>query len=269
MSQQLIKISFIGYGNMAKAIAKSLSHQKKYQLRAASPSLSVGVNSNGIHTHHDNIAILHDADLIVLAVKPQKMEEVLMHINHAIPSKSLVISVAAGLNLSWLQHRISEQQPIIRSMPNIAATINKGATPLIANASVNSTQKEIAEHLFACSGLVTWLENEADIDIFTALSGSGPAYFFLFLEEMVSAAERLGLSKEVAKAFSLQTMVGAAGLAQQSTLDFNELRRKVTSPGGTTAAAIKVFQEHQFDQLLFNAMNAAYNRAKEIGANNA
>ena len=268
MSNQVLKISFIGYGNIAKAIAKSLSNSDRYQLRAASPSLQIGIDADGIATHHNNLAILSDADMIILAVKPTKMQEVLLQINQAIPKNCLVISVAAGLCLTWLEKHIPQYQPIVRSMPNIATAVKKGATPLIANQFVNRKQKDDVARLFEYSGMIAWLENESEMDIFTALSGSGPAYVFLFLEAMARAAEQLGLSKELAKAFTLQTIVGAADLARESQFEFNELRKKVTSPGGTTAAAIHVLQEQHIEQILFNAIEAAYSRAKELGEQN-
>lgn len=267
MSKQILKISFIGYGNIAKAIAKSLSNSTCYQLRAASPSLQIGINVDGIATHYDNLAIISDADIIILAVKPAKMQEVLLQISQAIPTNCLVISVAAGLYLSWLEKHIPQCQPIVRSMPNIAATVKKGATPLIANQFVSEKQKEDAAHLFECSGLIAWLDNENEMDIFTALSGSGPAYFFLFLEVMASAAEKLGLSKDIAKKFTLQTIIGAAALAKECPFEFSELRKKVTSPGGTTAAAIQVLEEQHIGQIIFDTIEAAYVRAKELGKN--
>lgn len=267
MSNQILKICFIGYGNIAKAIAKSLSNNAHYQLHAASPSLQVSIDTYGITTHHNNLAILNQADIIILAVKPDKMQDVLLQINPVIPKNCLVISVAAGLSLSWLEQHLPQEQAIIRSMPNIATTVKQGATPLIANQWVNNKQKDEATRLFECSGLIAWLENENEMDIFTALSGSGPAYVFLFLEAMASAAIKLGLSKEMAKAFSLQTLIGAATLAGESQSEFSELRKKVTSPGGTTAAAIQVLQDQHMSQIIAKAIEAAYYRARELGLN--
>jgi pyrroline-5-carboxylate reductase len=260
----VLKISFIGYGNMAKAMAKSLSAIPCYQLKAASPSQQIGMNVHGIDTHPNNLEVLDDADIVILAVKPAKMQEVLLSVKEFLPKNCLLISVAAGLGLSWLAKYTPQNQAIVRSMPNIATAVNKGAIPLIANHFVNQQQKEVCTQLFAHMGLVSWLDNENELDIFTALSGSGPAYVFLFLEAMQKAAEQLGLAAAQAKSFSLQTIIGAADLAKESQSEFAELRKKVTSPAGTTAAAIQVLQNQQFEQVIFNAMEAAYNRAKEL-----
>jgi pyrroline-5-carboxylate reductase len=151
-------------------------------------------------------------------------------------------------------------------MPNIPIAVDQGATPLIANAYVTSKQKRLVTQLFQASGLITWIANENDIDSFTALSGSGPAYVFLFMEAMIKAAQKLGLSKEIARAFTLQTVIGAANLAKNSTIDVSVLRKKVTSPSGTTAAALDILQQQGFDELIFQAMKAACERSQQLGS---
>ncbi|OGV28052.1 MAG: pyrroline-5-carboxylate reductase [Legionellales bacterium RIFCSPHIGHO2_12_FULL_37_14] len=265
MANKILQISFIGYGNIAKAIAKSLVKEKNYCLKAAAPSLKIGVDAAKVATHNNNLAILTDADLVILALKPANMQEVLAEISPAIPPNCLVISVATGLNLAWLKAHLPKDQPIVRSMPNVATAVKKGATPLIANEFVTKKQKNVAARLFKSSGIITWLEDEALLDIYTALSGSGPAYIFLFLEEMANAAEKLGLKKDMAKKFALQTVIGAAALAQGTKLPFSELRKSVTSKGGTTAAAIKVFHEQNIAEIMYAAIKAAYIRAQELG----
>jgi len=259
-----MKISFIGYGNIAQAMTKSLTNHLNYKLQAASPSLQIGVNADNVFTHHDNLAIMNGADVIVIAVKPIKVAEVLAQINHAIPPNCLLISLAAGLSLSWLEKHCVEKQAIIRAMPNTPIAVKKGATPLIANQFVSREQKEFSTNLFQCMGMSTWVTNEDNMDVFTALSGSGPAYVFLFLEAMIHAAEKLGLEEDVAQAFALQTMTGAVELANASKLSVNELRKKVTSSGGTTAAAIQVLKEEKFEEIVFKAMSAAFMRSKEL-----
>ncbi len=262
----LMKIHFIGFGNMAKAIAHSLCGQLNYHLTATSPSLNEGKTSEGIITHPHNLVGIKEADLVILAVKPTKMATVLSEIKEALPKHCLLISVAAGLSLNWLGQHCRPGQPIIRSMPNIAITLGKGATPLIANSFVNDEQKGIAEQIFKNSGIVSWTTEEKDIDAFTALSGSGPAYVFFFLEALIDSAKKLGLNEEIARTFTLQTVVGALELASNSTLEIKELRKKVTSPAGTTAAAIDILEQQGFAELLFKAMEAAYERAKQLGA---
>lgn len=259
-----MNICFIGFGNMAKAIALGLSKQSNYQITATAPSLKKGKTAEGIITEPNNLEGILNADLIILAVKPAKMAEVLTQIKPKIPKHCLLISVAAGLNLNWLEKHCPAGQAIVRSMPNIPIMVEKGATPLIANRHTSPEQKRWAAELFRCSGLIAWTENEADLDSFTALSGSGPAYVFLFLESLVAAAQKLGLNENLAKSFALQTVAGAVEMATNSELALSELRKKVTSPAGTTAAAIAIFEEQGFTDLIFKAMDAAHTRAKEL-----
>lgn len=262
-----MNISFIGFGHMAKAIATKLAMDKNYQLRAASPSLSVGTNRLGVETHHDNLKILPDADVVILAVKPAQMAAVMQQIHAAIPTHAVVISIAAGISLSWFEQRY-RRLPIVRSMPNIGSASGKGATPLIANHLVSSAQKKWVEDIFNAIGITTWAKNEDEMDAFTALSGSGPAYVFLFIEAMIDGACALGLDKQTATAFALQTIDGALNLARKNTESIAELRKQVTSPAGTTAAAINVFQHQGLNGLVDSAMKAAFKRAKELGSVN-
>jgi pyrroline-5-carboxylate reductase len=260
-----MKVSFIGYGNMAKAITKSLSNHPNYQIHAAAPSLQIGMNTDGVSTHYDNLAVAKDADVIILAVKPKQVTAVLTQIKPAIPPQCILISLAAGITLPCLENYSPEKLAIVRSMPNVCVAVQQGATPLIANSLVTAHQKDIVTQLFQHSGIVAWITQEDDMDIFTALSGSGPAYVLLFLEAMMHAAERLGLSKELAQTFSRQTVSGAIALANLSPLELSELRQTVTSPGGTTAAAIEVLQQENFALVLSHAIEAACKRAKELG----
>lgn len=262
-----MNICFIGFGNMAQAIAQGLSSQGSlYQIVATAPSLQEGRTAEGILTHHDNLSSISKADLVVLAVKPTKVAEILAEIKTKLPKHCLLLSVVAGLSLDWLEQHCGAGQAIVRSMPNLPIAVAKGATPLIANRHVSRRQKRWAEALFQCSGLICWTDNEKDIDSFTALSGSGPAYVFLFLEAMIEAAQHLGLNEDLAKDFSLQTLAGALKMATHSKLSINELRAKVTSPAGTTAAAIAILEEGGFKDLLFKAMDAARTRARELGS---
>ncbi len=259
-----MKISFIGYGNIAKAITMGLRNHAN-ELRAASPSLPNGVDEHGTKTYSDNLAVIPNADILILAVKPAQMSAVLDQINPAmIPAHSTIISIASGLSLSWFEKYLPDIA-IVRAMPNIASALGKGATPMIANPFVTKEQRQKAEKVFTSLGLVTWVQNENDINAFTALSGSGPAYIFMFIEAMIKAAIRLGIEKDVAKAFALQTFEGALGLAKDTKLSLSELRKTVTSPAGTTAAAIEVLTQHGFDAILDEAMHAACERARQLG----
>ncbi|RUR19266.1 pyrroline-5-carboxylate reductase [Legionella sp. km535] len=259
-----MKISFIGFGNMAKAIARGLSQQESWSLSAASPSLTTGMNQEGIHTHHDNKEVVNNADVIILAVKPTQMSTVLKEITPLIPQNCLLISVAAGLSLSWFAQYCASSQALIRTMPNTPASIGLAATPMIANEATTNEQKQWAELIFSKIGLTTWAINEDEMDTYTALSGSGPAYVFLFMEAMIDAAVNLGLDPQSAKTFALQTFTGAVNLAHNNDLSLSQLRTRVTSPGGTTAAAVNILQE-QLHTLVFKAMSAAKQRAHELG----
>ncbi len=258
-----MKISFIGFGNIAQALAVGLSKNKDYELFAAAPSLSTGVNTEGVQLDASNLAVIKNADIVILAVKPANMEAVLEEIKDKLLPNCLVISVAASLSLSWLESRCRKQQALLRAMPNLAGALHQGATPLLANDYVSNLQKEQAEQLFKTLGLTTWVKEEKEIAIFTALSGSGPAYVFLFLEALIKGAKQLGLEEAIAKDFSLQTAIGALALLAKDD-DISAVRKKVTSTGGTTAAATAIFQQGGFDELVFKAMEAACNRAEQL-----
>nr|WP_236710259.1 pyrroline-5-carboxylate reductase [Legionella pneumophila] len=260
----MMNISFIGYGNMAKAIARNLQKQNKYSLSAASPSLSAGISKENIRTHYDNKEVAKDADIIILAVKPAQMREVVNEINPFISSGCLLISVAAGLSLTWFTKYCKKGQAVVRTMPNTPAIVGFAATSMIANEFVNEKQKKWAEQLFSSIGITDWVKDEEDMDTLTALSGSGPAYVFLFLEAMINAGVQLGLEETVAKHFAIQTFAGSLQLAQHSQLSLTELRKKVTSPGGTTAAALEILHG-DLDELIFSAMKAAKQKAHELG----
>ena len=260
-----MKICFIGYGNMARAIAQHLVKLPNYTIFASSPSLDNAKTSEGIQTSSDNLAVLPNSNLVILAVKPNQAEHVLKQIGPALPAGSVLISTVTGLNLAYLATHCCANQAIIRSMPNLPIAIGKGATPLIANQSVSSQQKNQVQELFDCAGITAWLNKESDIDCMTALSGSGPAYLFYFLEAMINAGKKLGLDETIIKPFVLQTVTGAIEMASASDIEPTELRKKVTSAKGTTAAAIDVLQQHGFEKLIFGAINAAHERAKQLG----
>lgn len=259
-----MKLSFIGYGNLAKAIARGLTQQGQYTISAAAPSLTVGVNKDHIKTHHDNCAVLNDAEVLILAVKPKLMTTVLEEIVPHLPPNCLVISVAAGLNLSWLNSHFKRGQAIIRTIPNTAAEVQLAATAMLANEFTSKTQKKTAEQIFSCIGITTWVQKENDIDTFTALSSSGLAYVFLFIEALIDSAVELGIQNTTAKIFALQTVKGALKLIDNNELSLSELRNKITTPGGTTAAALSILQG-QMENLILKAMKAAESRSHELG----
>lgn len=260
-----MKISFIGYGNMARAIARGLIAEDRYTLAAAAPSLTKGLSNDEVQTYTNNIEAIKDAEIIILAVKPASMAPVLKEILPHLTSQCLVISVAAGLSLDWFKQHGCEDLALIRTMPNTPAAIGLAATPMIANSNTTEEQKHWAERIFKSIGLTTWVNYEEDMDSFTALSGSGPAYVFSFIDAMIKAGTSMGLEESVVKTFTLQTIKGSFKLAQESDLSLNQLRTKVTSPGGTTAAALDVI-DNKLDELILSAMRAAKKRSKELGS---
>jgi pyrroline-5-carboxylate reductase len=258
-----MNICFIGFGAMAKAIARGLTKEQKHNLSAAAPSLTIGTTKEGIHTHYNNAAVIKQAQVIILAVKPAQMGKVLQELAPIIPKKSLVISVAAGLTLDWFATHI-KKTALVRTMPNTPASIGQGATPMLANHYVTPEQQRWAEYIFSKIGITHWVTDEKNMDSFTALSGSGPAYFFAFIEALVKAAGSLGLDADIAKKFAIQTGIGALKLAESSDLSLSELRTQVTSPGGTTEAALNVLME-RLDDLIQESLGAAKARSLELG----
>ena len=178
--------------------------------------------------------------------------------------KPLLISIAAGIQLSHLEQWAGEELAIVRSMPNTPALIQSGATALCANQFTSDTQRDLAEAIMRSVGLVLWLDDETLMDAVTALSGSGPAYYFLIMEVMEKAATQLGLSQEYARILTLQTAFGAAKMALESNHDAASLRKQVTSPGGTTEQALNVLLEGGIEQLFDDALAAAKNRSIEL-----
>lgn len=263
-----MNICFIGYGNMAKAIASSLATNQQLHIFAASPSLPEGISPEGIHTHYNNTAMIPKADVIIIAVKPTQVAHVIKEIRAFIPSSSVLVSIAAGVNLSQLNHLCPNNQAIIRCMPNTPIAVNQGASAFIANAHTSANQIELINSLFQCAGITVWVSDEQQINAITALSGSGPAYVFLFLESLIKAAEILGINHDTATSFATQTLRGALSLLEKSGESPQDLRKKVTSPAGTTAAAIAILQAQKFEHLVYLAMQAAYDRAKELNDGN-
>lgn len=218
----------------------------------------------GIATAADNNAICAAADLIVLAVKPQVMKGVAQGISGALDHRPVVVSIAAGIPLAALESWLGTDKVLVRTMPNTPALVHRGATGMFANDNVSNVQKTAVEQLFSAVGISVWLDSEDDLDAVTALSGSGPAYFFFLMEAMQKEAIALGLNASTARRLTVQTALGAATMAAESDVDSAELRRRVTSPGGTTEQAILRFSEGGLPGLVTAAMTAARDRAREM-----
>jgi len=263
------KIAFIGGGNMAKSLIGGLIN-KGFSSRCISVSDPEKENLDqlnrkfGIVTSSDNSIAAKDVDLIVLCIKPQILESVCKELQASLSQTPPAISIAAGIPLSLLMDWLGEDTPIIRCMPNTPALVQSGAAGMFANQKVDKKLRNLAEEIFGAVGLCCWLEKEEDIDLVTAVSGSGPAYFFLFMEAMEKVAIDLGLDQEISRKLVIQTVLGAAKMAAESDMNPSELRSCVTSPGGTTEKAVNAFLEGDIMGLFNKAMNKALERATEM-----
>jgi pyrroline-5-carboxylate reductase len=266
------RIAFIGGGNMGRAIIGGLVRRghSPMQLVVFDPStetVDALRHDFGIQIAANSGLAIAQADVIVFAVKPQQMRAVTTELAPALPKpRPLVISIAAGINTASLSTWLGHGLPIVRAMPNTPALIGRGAAGLYATFDASASARAQAEDLLRAVGNVVWVESESLLDTVTALSGSGPAYFFLFLEYLERAAIRLGLPDDAARQLAVDTAAGAAELARSSTLELAELRRQVTSKGGTTEQALNVLMNGEFEQLVQAAINAAARRAAELSA---
>ena len=231
-------------------------------------SIANHIGTDNIHLSADN-SVVTDADIIVLAVKPQIMKLVCEPLAKLIKPDTLIISIAAGISGSSLQGWLGNL-PIVRCMPNTPALIQKGATGLYANAHCTEDQRNLANNILSAVGSTHWVNEEKHIDAVTAVSGSGPAYFFLFTELMTKVGTEMGLDPDVAEQLAVDTCVGAGMLAQQSDQALSKLRENVTSKGGTTAAALERFDSDDLETIVRHAMVDCQNRAsamaKEFGS---
>jgi len=263
-------LAFIGGGNMASSLVGGLIADgwDPASIRVADTSaqqLERLSQRFPVTTTTDNRAAIAQADVIVLAVKPQSMQAVAQQLADDInQQQALVISIAAGIRASTLRTWLGADTAIVRTMPNTPAMVQSGATALFANPAVNEEQRSIAESILRAVGVAIWVDDEALMDAVTALSGSGPAYFFLFMEALQKAGCELGLPARTAHLLTLQTAFGAAKMALESTEDAATLRRRVTSPGGTTERAISVLQDGGFEALVSEALQSAAARSREL-----
>jgi len=219
----------------------------------------------GVQVSEDLSGVLDNGDVVVFCVKPQQFKEIALAAGKAMQkSKSLVISIAAGIRTQDIAKWLSGTFAIVRAMPNTPALVQSGASALFANANVSEEQRNQAESLMRAAGIVEWIDDEALMDVVTALSGSGPAYFFRIMEGLVKGAQQLGLSREVAHLLTIQTALGAAKMALESGEDIATLREQVTSPGGTTEQGLSVMNKNNIDALLLEILQAAKNRATEL-----
>lgn len=264
------QVTFIGAGNMASAIFGGMI-EGGYPAEAitatarGAQTLDALASRYGVHTTSDNNAAVEHADVVVLAVKPQAMREVCHELRDSVQrQRPLIVSVAAGLSAETLDTWLGGNMAVIRCMPNTPSLVGQGASGLYANALVSEEHKQLATSLLEAVGLVEWVADETLLEAVTAVSGSGPAYFFLIMEALEDAGKKLGLPADSARRLALQTAYGAASMARESEFEPAELRRRVTSPNGTTERAINSFEDDGLRQLFENATQACATRAREL-----
>ncbi len=264
-------IAFIGAGNMTNAIVSGLvTNQYDHLCITASnptmPKLTALAEKLQINVTQSNEEACQQADVIVLAVKPQLMESVCKKLSASVNMQNkLIISIAAGISAKRLSEMLSGASNIVRVMPNTPSALGKGMSGLFASDAVSKSDKEFADYVMSMVGETLWVEKESDIDIVIAAAGSSPAYFFLFLELMQKEAMNLGLGKDASRLLVQQAMLGSAEMVcHNPNLELSELRAQVTSKGGTTAKAVESFQNDNLEQIIARAMQAAISRAKEM-----
>ncbi len=265
-------VAFIGGGNMANALVSGLLSQAcpldHIHVIEVADALRTQWAARGVSTSVGPDASLRDHHVWIFAVKPQQMKEVVLQCKPWMSTDTLIISIAAGISIAslatWCGSLQDPYQNIVRCMPNTPALVGAGVTGLAAPSGLSADDRCIATDLLSSVGQSVWVDDDAAIDAVTALSGSGPAYVFLFLEALVKGGEALGLTAKQAQELALATLAGATKLASQSLDSPATLRERVTSKGGTTAAALAVLQESHFVDIVTQAMRAADRRAAEL-----
>lgn len=265
------KIGFIGAGNMASSLISGLL---KSQTLAPSDIVFFQPNTErakrtqsrfNIELADSNKSLVRQAETVVLATKPQMLPEMLPPLASTFKdTQPFIVSVAAGVRTSSIEKLLGGEHAVARAMPNTPAQVGMAATGLFANNRVTTEQKETTQQLFSTIGEAAWVNSESDIDSITALSGSGPAYFMRFMLSLIDAAENAGLDRELAHNFAVQTAIGSAKMVQQSDVSLAELIDNVTSPNGTTAAALAEFDNADLSDIVGQAFNAAKRRSEEL-----
>lgn len=265
-------LAFIGAGNMAQAIIGGLLAQGYPAERIWGTGRDLVKLTDlrqrlGINISSDNNAAVAAAEVVVLAVKPQLMQAVAKGLAEQVRRcRPLVISIAAGISAQSLESWLGGQVALVRCMPNTPSLVQTGASGLYANARVTAQQRTQVEQMLAAVGIALWVEREELIDVVTAVSGSGPAYYFMLMEAMIAAGEAQGLDRDLSTQLTLQTALGAAKMALASDASPAELRRRVTSPNGTTEQAVLRFQQGGLAELVAEAMAACADRGRVMAA---
>jgi pyrroline-5-carboxylate reductase len=266
------KLAFIGAGSMAEAFISGILENSLIDRK----NIWVTNNSNadrlkklgdtyGICTTYDLNELFTGADIVILSMKPKDAATAIQSIREYLNEKMLVVSVLAGVSMNTIETLARLPIAIVRAMPNTSAAVGKSATAVAVNERVTPHQIELMKNLFGTVGLTTFVEEE-QLDAVTGLSGSGPAYIYYLIEAMEKSAVEVGLDKEMASELIVQTLIGAAEMVKNSTKSSEQLRRDVTSPGGTTEAGVKVLEEHQVQQAFISCIKAATAQSKKMGA---
>jgi len=264
------KITFIGGGNMAGSligglIADGYDSQRITVSDLDSEKLAQLAARFEVRTETDNDRAVEQAEVVVMAVKPQILESVARGIAGTVTkTRPLIISIAAGIQQSTLREWLGGEVALVRGMPNTPAMIQSGATGLHAGPGVSDEQRDMAESILRAVGLTCWVEDESQMDAVTAVSGSGPAYYFLIMEAIEAVALEMGLEADTARLLTLQTALGAARMAMESSDSPATLRQKVTSPGGTTERALQILEEGRIRTLFADAIKGAQTRSREL-----
>lgn len=264
-------IAFIGAGNMSSSLIGGLIKDQYppnliWATNPSSDKLSHLKSCFHINVTEDNKLGATNADVLVCSVKPSILKQVVLELKDIIvDQKPLILSVAAGIKSGTIKKWLGDNNlPIVRCMPNTPALLQCGTTALYATKDVSEEQRTMAESIMRSVGITLWLKDEAEIDIVTAISGSGPAYFFLVMEAILDCAKKMGLSQEQAELLTINTALGAARMALESDKDVHSLRCQVTSPGGTTEQAIKALESGGLRELFVKALNAAHEKALKM-----
>jgi pyrroline-5-carboxylate reductase len=265
------KIAIVGAGSMAEALIAGILENSLIDKQ----NIWVTNNSNqekllnlrrhyGVQTTYDQTELFNGADIVILAMKPKDAATGIQAIREHLTEQMLVVSVMAGVSMSTIETLARLPLPVVRAMPNTSATVGKSATAVAVNARVSPQQIDIMKRLFGTVGLTTFVKEE-QLDAVTGLSGSGPAYIYYLIEAMEKSAVEVGLDKEMASELIVQTLIGAAEMVKNSSKTSEQLRRDVTSPGGTTEAGVKVLEEHKVQEAFISCIKAATAQSKKMG----
>ncbi|MBT41791.1 MAG: pyrroline-5-carboxylate reductase [Idiomarina sp.] len=264
-------IAFIGAGNMTQSIVGGMCKSgypadKVWVSNPSAGKLEKMKAELGVNTSHDNLEIVNAADAIVLSVKPQLMADVCAHLKEHVDNLSdkLIITIAAGIRMPKYKQYLGDDIKIIRVMPNTPSLVGQGMSGLVADDGVNEQDKNYVTEAFNGVGDTLWVEDEDQLDILGAVAGSGPAYFFEFMDSLAKGAVELGFDPEKARAMVQQTCLGAAQMAKESDLSLEDLLKQVTSKGGSTAKGVEVYQERDLHGISADAVKAAVNRNQEM-----